>query len=80
MKNKKPGGSIPFGIAYALASAAEFIFPLFGKHPPLAKKSAKATGTNRTVTTKKARTELGWTSDISYDQSMQRIKDWVINH
>ncbi|MDB5226035.1 MAG: NAD-dependent epimerase/dehydratase [Bacteroidota bacterium] len=80
MKNKKPDSSIPFGIAYAVASAAEFIFPLFGKRPPLAKKSAKATGTNRTVTTKKARTELGWKSDISYERSMQTIKDWVLNH
>lgn len=74
MKDKKVGSSIPFWLAYSLASIAEVVFPLFGKHPPLAKKSAKATGTNRTVSTQKARTELGWKSEISYKESMQRIK------
>lgn len=75
MKGKKVGRSIPFWLAYSLASAAEVAFPLFGKTPPLAKKSAQATGRNRTVSTAKARRELGWKSDISYQESMQRIKE-----
>ena len=78
MKNKKPGSSIPFGIAFTVASFAEIIFPVFGKNPPLAKKSVKATGTNRTISTIKARIELGWKSTITYQESMQRIKDWVL--
>lgn len=77
IKEKKPGSSIPFGIAYSLAGLAEFLFPLFGKKPPLAKKSAQATGRNRTVSTKKAQTELGWRSAISYEESMKRIKEWI---
>jgi nucleoside-diphosphate-sugar epimerase len=56
---------------------AEIIFPLLGKRPPFAKKSTKATGRDRTVSTKKARTELGWTSAVTYAQSMQRIAAWV---
>ncbi len=75
LKNKKPGSSIPFWLAYSLAAVAETVFPLFGKNPPLAKKSAKATGTNRTISTLKARTELGWNSIITYKESMQRIKE-----
>ncbi len=75
LKNKKPGSSIPFWLAYSLAAVAETVFPVFGKNPPLAKKSAKATGTNRTISTLKARTELGWTSIITYEESMQRIKE-----
>lgn len=75
MKGKTVGSSIPFWLAYSLASVAEFIFPLFGKHPPIAKKSAQATGRNRLVSTQKARTELDWTSVVSYKESMQRIKD-----
>jgi nucleoside-diphosphate-sugar epimerase len=78
MKGKKPGGSIPFKVAYVVASIAELVFPLFGKNPPLAKKSAKATGTNRTVSTEKARKELGWTSVISYEESMQKIKESLL--
>ncbi|MFN8283534.1 MAG: NAD-dependent epimerase/dehydratase family protein [Chitinophagales bacterium] len=77
-KGKKPGGSIPFSVAYTVASIAEIVFPLFGKNPPLAKKSAKATGTDRTVSTQKARTELGWTSVISYKESMQKIKESLL--
>ncbi|MCC6582522.1 MAG: NAD-dependent epimerase/dehydratase family protein [Chitinophagales bacterium] len=75
LKNKKPGSSIPFWLAYSLAAVAETVFPVFGKNPPLAKKSAKATGTNRTISTQKARTELGWNSIITYKESMKRIKE-----
>ncbi len=75
MKNKTVGSSIPYWLAYSVASAAEKIFPLFGKNPPLAKKSVQATGKNRTVCTQKARTELGWKSEISYEESMRRIKE-----
>jgi 2-alkyl-3-oxoalkanoate reductase len=75
MKGKTTGSSIPFPIAYGLASIAEIVFPLFGKNPPLAKKSVKATGTDRTISTQKARKELGWTSIITYEETMRRIKE-----
>jgi nucleoside-diphosphate-sugar epimerase len=78
MKGKKTGGSIPFWLAYSIASLAEFIFPLFGKNPPIAKKSAQATGRNRLVSTQKAQTELGWKSSITYEESMRRIKESLI--
>ena len=78
MKNKTVGSSIPFWLAYTAASVAEIVFPLFGKNPPLAKKSAKATGTNRTVSTNKARTELGWKSVITYEESMERIRESLV--
>ncbi|MBK6273561.1 MAG: NAD-dependent epimerase/dehydratase family protein [Saprospirales bacterium] len=75
MKNKTVGSSIPFSVAYTVASIAEMVFPLFGKNPPLAKKSVQATGMNRTVSTEKARKELGWISKICYEESMKRIKE-----
>lgn len=75
LKNKKVKSSIPFWLAYSAASVAEIVFPIFGKNPPLAKKSVKATGTDRTISTEKARTELGWQSTISYEESMRRIKE-----
>lgn len=75
MKSKKIGSSIPFGLAFLLASIAEIIFPMFGKNPPIAKKSVMATGTNRTVSTQKARDELGWKSIVTYPLSMQHIKE-----
>ena len=75
MKGKKISNSIPFTLAFLLASIAEILFPLFGKNPKKKKKSAIATGTNRLVSTEKAKTLLGWTSKISYPTSMQRIKE-----
>jgi nucleoside-diphosphate-sugar epimerase len=78
IKNKRVEQSFPFGLAYTIASIAEFVFPLFGKAPPLAKKSVQATGTDRTVSTEKARKELGWKSDISYPESMRKIREWVL--
>jgi nucleoside-diphosphate-sugar epimerase len=74
IKGRKINASLPYGIAYLLAVTAEFIFPIFGKNPPLAKKSVKATGTNRTVSTEKARKELGWHSAVSYEASMKNIR------
>ena len=75
MKGKKVGSSIPFGLAYLMASIAEIIFPLFGKNPPIAKKSAQATGRNRLVSTLKAQKELGWKSLITYKESMRSIQE-----
>ena len=75
MKDKKVGSSIPFWLAYSLAAMAEVVFPFFGKTPPLAKKSAQATGRNRTVSTQKARSESGWKSTITYKESMKRIRE-----
>ena len=76
-QHKKIGSSIPYGFAYFFASISEKVFPFFGKNPPIAKKSVQATGTNRTVSTKKAQEELGWKSYISYQQSMERIKNSI---
>lgn len=72
--NHQVKSSIPYFIVYPLASVIEFIFPLFGKVPPITKKSVKATGSNRTVSTLKAQKELGWKSKHTYNDCMQRIK------
>lgn len=77
IKNKTVTASIPYKVAYFAAVVAEFIFPLFGKKPPIAKKSVQATGINRTISTQKARTELGWKSQINYATSMQKIKESI---
>lgn len=79
MKGKSVGSSIPYPLAYFVATISEKVFPLFGKTPPIAKKSVQATGTNRIVSTQKSQTELGWTSKISYQESMQRIRDSLGN-
>lgn len=80
IKGMKIEKNIPFFIAYPLAAIAEKIFPLLGKKPPIAKKSAKATGSDRRVNCTKARTKLDWKSEVNYEQSMQSIAKWVRNN
>jgi len=80
MKGAKIESSIPFALAYPIATAAEFIFPLMGKKPPIAKKSAKATGSDRRVDCSKARNLLQWKSQIQYKESMDAIQKWVTSN
>ncbi len=69
--------NIPFYIAYPIATVVEKVFPLLGKKPPIARKSAKATGSDRRVDCSKAKNVLAWKSTVSYEQSMARIAKWV---
>ena len=75
MKGLEPKGSIPQSVALILAKNMEKIFLFFNIKPPISLKSVLATSSNRKVIVKKARTQLGWKSKISYQESMQKIKD-----
>lgn len=75
---RKPAGSVPKPIALMLAGLLEQVMPLLGKKPTISRKAVMATGSDRRVSTKKARTELGWSSRVSYQQSMQKIREWVL--
>jgi nucleoside-diphosphate-sugar epimerase len=75
MKGLEPKGSIPQSVALILAKNMEKIFLYFNKKPPISLKSVLATSSNRKVIVKKARQQLGWKSKISYQESMQKIKD-----
>lgn len=74
---KKPSGSMPKAIALPIAGLVEKILPALGKKPPISRKAVMATGSDRRVSTAKARKELGWSSKVSYQASMQKITDWV---
>lgn len=79
MKGLKPKGSILRPIALTMARVAEFVFPLFGKQPPLSVKSVVATSTERRVDVSKARNELGWQSQTSYQDAMSEIRQSLIS-
>ena len=75
MKGLEPKGNIPRGVALVFAKNVEKLFLFLNKKPPISLKSVLATSSNRKVIVKKARTQLGWKSKISYKESMQKIKD-----
>jgi nucleoside-diphosphate-sugar epimerase len=74
---RKPSGNMPKAIALPAAALMEKLLPLLGKKPPISRKAVMATGSDRRVSTQKARRELGWSSKISYQDSMKRIEAWV---
>ena len=76
---QKPSGSTPKFLAFGMASVFEKVFPLFGANPPISKKAVMATGSDRRVITAKAQNELGWSSKVSYQQSMDKIRKWVLS-
>jgi nucleoside-diphosphate-sugar epimerase len=74
---RKPSGNMPKSIALPVATLMEKLLPMLGKKPPISKKAVLATGSDRRTNTQKARSELGWSSTVSYQASMQKIESWV---
>jgi 2-alkyl-3-oxoalkanoate reductase len=74
---KEPRGSLPFSAVWALGSLLETVCNPLGLRPPMTRLMAGITGRNNDVSTKSARQLLGWESRVSYEEAMERIKDWV---
>lgn len=74
---EKPGISLPKSLMLFLARFLSFILLPFEKKPPFGVKAIMALGSDRRVNTEKARTELGWTSKITYQMSMKKINNWI---
>jgi dihydroflavonol-4-reductase len=77
MVGKKPSFSLPYKLIYPVAVAMEGIANITGKKPLVAKKSLQAIGTDRRISTAKAKNELGWHSVHQYADTMKYIGDWV---
>ncbi|TAF66922.1 MAG: NAD-dependent epimerase/dehydratase family protein [Cytophagales bacterium] len=75
MIGKKPKGNLSFETAFALAKWVEPIFNQFNIRPPLSRLGLALVGRDIRANTQKARTELGWSSQVSYATSMQRIAE-----
>lgn len=74
---RQPSLSIPYKLIYPAAVVMEAVANLSGKKPLIAKKSLQAIGTDRRVSTEKAKQELGWRSVYGYAETMQYIAAWV---
>jgi len=76
----KPFGSIPFWIAWALGYVMEKTLTPLKIRPPLTRLAAGIMGRDNDVDASLARKELGWETKVSYEQAMEEIRKWVMEH
>lgn len=74
-----PGISIPYSLAYGLASLLEFGARIAkSKKPPvLTKFAVAALAGSRTYSIEKAKRELGYKPGVDFEQGLRRLGDWV---
>ena len=77
MVGKRPGFSIPFSLAWKLGALSEKVLTPLNIRPPITRLAAAIMGRDNDVDTTKARTELGWNTQVSYEQALAEIRSWV---
>lgn len=77
MLGKKPGMSMPFGLAWRAGAVLEAVLSPLNVRAPMTRLAAGVMGRDNDVDATKARGELGWRTEISYEQSMADIATWV---
>ncbi|MCW7753365.1 SDR family NAD(P)-dependent oxidoreductase [Desulfobotulus sp. H1] len=77
---KSTTASLPVGLAWKLGGAAEWLSGLTGKRPPISRISAAIMGMDHSVSTQRAKEELGWQSRVSYNESMEKIRSHLTAH
>lgn len=74
---KMPRGQIPFTLAWHLGGMMERLCTPLGLRPPLTRLAAGVMGRDNDVSNKKAKTELGWRTRVSYEAGMERIGSYI---
>lgn len=74
---KKTTLSFPKAIILPIAQFLNFIMVPMGKKPPFSPKAIMALGSDRRVSTEKAKRELGWNTHYTYLESLENITKWV---
>ena len=77
MVGKRPGFSIPFSLAWKLGAISERMLTPLNIRPPVTRLAAAIMGRDNDVDTTKAKTELGWSTHVSYEQALAEIRPWV---
>lgn len=74
---KKPMGSVPYSVAWPIANVTEKLLTPIGIRPPATRLAVAIMGRDNDVDTTKAKTELGWKTNISYSEAMEQIGAYV---
>jgi nucleoside-diphosphate-sugar epimerase len=68
-----PTGSVPLGVAKAMAAGVERVYARRGKQPPLTRFAVWASGLECTIDTSRARTELKYEPVVSIDDGLAEL-------
>jgi len=73
-----PTGKVPLGVAKALTKISERVYRMLGKKeaPLLSNARFKFLGLNLDFSIDKARRELGYNPQVSFEEGMRRMMDW----
>ncbi len=80
MVGRQPRLNIPFSVAWRLGDLSERIFTPLGIRPPVTRLVAAIMGRDNDVDTSKAKSELGWSTRVSYEQALPEIRAWVYEY
>ena len=69
-----PDGSVPFGLAYALATALETVWWGTSK-PPITRQELVLFGREMTVNDARARRELGYTGAVGVEEGLRELRE-----
>jgi nucleoside-diphosphate-sugar epimerase len=72
-----PKVSVPYSLAYALASLFELLAVVSKKPPILTRFAVVAVGGSRTYSIEKAKEELGYQPIISLEEGLKQLGEWV---
>ncbi len=73
-----PSGSLPYGVAFSVATLLEWAWRLLGKKspPPISRYGVAVMGRNTVFRWEKAHRLLGYTPAVDFEEGMRRIKEW----
>lgn len=74
---RKPSGSIPFWLAFAVAWVCDRVCTPLGLRPPLSRFGVYILGRDYDVDTALTKEHLGWETRVPYEAAMKRIGEWV---
>lgn len=77
---KKPMGNVPYPVAHALGRVCDAVFTPLGVRPPLTRMAADITGRDNDVDNTLAKCDLGWKTRLTYQEALQKIGVWVMDH
>jgi nucleoside-diphosphate-sugar epimerase len=69
--------SVPFGLAWAVATVSDLLIKPFGIKVDITRHSVGLIGRANDVDTSRARRELGWKTRVPYEAAMKKIGTWL---
>jgi len=69
---------MPFKFAWILTGVLETIFRILNIKSPYTKVTVCIVGRNLNADSSKTRKQLGWKTQVSYSEGMEKIKEWIL--